>query len=452
MGKRLLFIVLTIAFGAFAGAFAWAFFFLMNQGIHLLWDVFPSWLAQAGLPAFFYPIIFCTIGGLIIGLFAKRFGPYPDDMNTVMAKVKETGRYDYDTIGPSFFGALLPLLFGGSIGPEAGLTGVIAGLCTWVGDRLRFVGSEMRELAQAGTAAVISAIFSTPLFGLAVPLVGAADESDGARSVREVRLDVGKPMKVAIYVLAVAGALGAMGLLGSIFGANGGLPRFTQISCGLPELLWALPLIALGALAGWLFFPFGMLAKKASEVLGDHIIVKPVIAGALLGIFGVLLPYTMFAGESQTEQLAESWMGISAVVLILTGFCKVLATQVCLNLGWRGGHFFPIIFAGISIGYGMAALTGIDPTFALCAVTGALVGAVMRQPVMTMVLLFLVFPLAGAPVLLVAASIGSIVPIPKCMAPAKRGAPDASDAAEAAEATIAAGEPSEPNASNAMGE
>ena len=206
MGKRLLFIVLTIAFGAFAGAFAWAFFFLMNQGIHLLWDVFPSWLAQAGLPAFFYPIIFCTIGGLIIGLFAKRFGPYPDDMNTVMAKVKETGRYDYYTIGPSFFGALLPLLFGGSIGPEAGLTGVIAGLCTWVGDRLRFVGSEMRELAEAGTAAVISAIFSTPLFGLAVPLVGAADESDGARSVCEVRLDVGKPMKVAIYVLAVAGA------------------------------------------------------------------------------------------------------------------------------------------------------------------------------------------------------------------------------------------------------
>ncbi len=427
MGKRLLFIALTIAFGAFAGAFAWAFFFLMNQGIHLLWDVVPSWLAQAGLPALFYPIAFCTAGGLVIGLFAKRFGPYPDDMNTVMAKVKATGRYDYDTLGPSFFGALLPLLFGGSIGPEAGLTGVIAGLCTWVGDRLRFVGSEMRELAEAGTAAVISAIFATPLFGLAVPIVGAADESGGTRSIREVRLGVGKPLKVAIYVLAVAGALGMMGLLGSLFGASGGLPRFTQIACGLPELLWALPLIAVGTLAGWLFFPFGMLAKKVAEALGKHIIVKPIIAGALLGVSGVLLPYTMFAGEAQTEQLAESWMGISATILILTGFCKVLTTQVCLNLGWRGGHFFPIIFAGISIGYGMATLTGIDPTFALCAVTASLVGTVMRQPVMTMVLLFLVFPLAGAPVLLIAASIGSVIPVPGRSAHTEQTAPTPED-------------------------
>ena len=118
----------------------------------------------------------------------------------------------------------------------------------------------------------------------------------------------------------------------------------------------------------------------------------------------------LFAGEAQTEELSLTWTTIGAGLLIATGFVKVFATQLCLNMGWRGGHFFPIIFAGIAIGYGMAALTGIDPVFALCAVTGALVGAVMRQPIMTMVLLFLVY--FGAPVLLVAAAIGSIVPVP----------------------------------------
>lgn len=242
---------MTIAFGAFAGAFVWAFFFLMNAGIQLLWDVVPTSLAAAGLPAVLYPIVFCTLGGLCIGLFAKRFGPYPDDMNTVMAQVKSKGRYEYRHLGASFFGALFPLLFGGSIGPEAGLTGVIAGLCTWVGDRLRFMGAEMRELAEAGCAAAISAIFSTPLFGLAVPVFGSADESNGSRPVSEIRLDVSKPVKIVVYVLAAAGAMGMMALLGSIFGRSGGLPHFSDIALGSLELLWALPLVAIGAVAGW---------------------------------------------------------------------------------------------------------------------------------------------------------------------------------------------------------
>lgn len=413
LASRIIFAFLTVMFGAFAGIFAWAFFFLMNQGIHLLWEVVPKALEDLGLPAMFYPIAFCTLGGLVIGLFTKRFGAYPESMNTVMAKVREEGRYDYKALGPSFFGALLPLLFGGSIGPEAGLTGVIAGLCTWVGDRLRFMGAEMRQLAEAGTAAVISAIFSAPLFGLAVPVVGAADDSDGKLSVADVHLETPKPLKVAVYVLAVAGALGAMMVLGSLFGQSGGLPHFSEIHVGRLELLWALPLALVGALAGWLFFPFGVFARKVSSTLKDHPILQPVIAGITLGALGVALPFVLFAGEAQTEELAQVWTTMGAVVLIATGVLKVFATQLCLNLGWRGGHFFPVIFVGIAIGYGCAALTGIDPAFAFCAVTGALVGAIMRQPIMTVLLLFLVFPAKGAILLLVAAVVGAAIPVPK---------------------------------------
>lgn len=412
MLKRIAYALLTIVFGAFAGAFAWLFFFLMNNGIALIWDTFPAFLSDAGIPVLLYPLVLCVVGGVVIGLFAKRFGAYPESLNAVMGQVKKTGRYEYEHIGTSFFGALLPLLFGGSIGPEAGLTGVIAGLCTWVGDRLRFMGAQMRELAEAGTAAVISAIFATPLFGLAVPVVGAADESDDPKPASQIDLQVPKAMKTAVYLLAVAGALGAMMGLGALFGGGGGLPRFTDISMDVPELVWCVPLAAAGAVAGWLYYPFGALARHVSAALGDHVVVKSVIAGALLGACGIVLPYAMFAGEQQTEILMESWQQIGAVALIATGLVKVLTTQVCLNLGWRGGHFFPLIFAGISLGYGFALLTGIDPVFALCVVTGALMGAVMRQPVMTALLLFLVFPVKGALILLVAAALGSVVPVP----------------------------------------
>lgn len=128
---------------------------------------------------------------------------------------------------------------------------------------------------------------------------------------------------------------------------------------------------------------------------------------------GILLPFTMFAGEVQAEELSEVWTTMSALALIATGLIKVFVTPLCIRFGWRGGHFFPVIFAGISIGYGMAMLTGADPVFCLCACTAALVGGVMRQPLMAVLLLFLCFPVKGVVVMLVAAAIGSAIPLPK---------------------------------------
>lgn len=174
--NRVIFALLTLVLGGLAGAFVWVFFFLLNHGINLFWHVLPEHIG-----AWWWPLAVCLVGGVAIGLFERRFGAYPEDLNKVMAQVKETGRYEYKHIGASAGGALLPLLFGGSVGPEAGLTGVIAGLCTWVGDRLKFLGKEFRELSQAGTAAVLSAVFNAPLFGLAAPLLGSCDEVKAER-------------------------------------------------------------------------------------------------------------------------------------------------------------------------------------------------------------------------------------------------------------------------------
>ena len=367
-----------------------------------------------------YPLAFCVAGGVAIGLFQKNVGPYPDDMNAVLAEVKKTGRYDYRHLGAMFFGALLPLLFGGSIGPEAGLTGVVAGLCSWVGDRLKFVGAEMRELANAGTAAILSAIFSAPLFGLAAPLFGYADDADGRRR----RIDsftatvvsspqVSKPVKTAVYLLSVAGALGAFMLLNEVVGGGSGLPHFSDMAVGTSELAWALPVVALGACAGWLFHGFGWAVGKLSARLGDRVVVKAVVAGAILGVLGIFLPFTLFAGEAQTEMLAQQWTALGAGALLATGFLKVLASQVCLGLGWRGGHFFPLIFSGIAIGYAAAGLFDIDPVFALSVSTAALLGATMRQPLMVALLLILCFPAKAVVFVLAAACLGAAVPVPK---------------------------------------
>ncbi|WP_165170407.1 chloride channel protein [Adlercreutzia sp. ZJ242] len=440
MGKAVrwtVFVVCAVALGAAAGAFAWAFFFLMNRGIELMWGTLPEAL---GSPVW-YPVVMCAAGGLTIGLFAKRFGDYPEGLNEVLGKVKRDSRYEYDHMGASFFGALLPLLFGGSIGPEAGLTGVIAGLCTWVGDRLRFLGAEFRELSSVGVSAVVSAIFSAPLFGLAVPLVGSADGASDARG--EMQLRVPRATKTAVYLCAVAGALGMMMLLGDLFGTGGGLPRFSGIEVGAYELAWGVPLALAGAAAGALYLASGVVVGAIARAMGDRPVVKALVAGIALGCAGMFLPFAMFAGEEQAIELEQMWTSLGAGVLIVTCLVKVVATQVCLGFGWRGGHFFPIIFAGISLGYGFAALTGADAVFCLCACTAGLLGCVMRQPIMVALLLFLCFPVKGVLVMLAAAAIGAAVPVPRSWlgeqgAKGAKGKQDAGAQAEGAEGERAA--------------
>lgn len=409
--RLVLLLVVTVVLGVVAGAVCWAFFFLMNQGIALVWTVIPEALAG---PQPWWPLVICVIGGLLVGLFQKRFPGQPEEMDEVLAQVKATGRYEYKTLFVGFAGALLPLLFGGCLGPEAGLTGVIAGLCTWVGDRLKFLGKEFRDLSGVGIAAIVSAMFSAPLFGLAVPIFGSAEGQV------EGTIRVPKALKLAVYLLAIASALATMLGLGALLGGMGGLPHYSEGAVSGLEMALLLPLALLGGLVGFVFHGAGALAAWASSILGDRPVLKGILAGVILGALGMVLPYTMFAGELQAEELDGLWTTLPAIVLVATAFLKPVTLQMCLGLGWRGGKFFPMIFSGISLGYGMALLTGADPVFCLCACTAGVLGCMMRQPLMAVLLLFLCFPVSSLFTLLAAAVIGSAIPLPKAWQPPRK--------------------------------
>lgn len=240
--NRALFLVSVAVTGALAGAAVWLFFFAMEHGIDFFWTEVPHMLGAASpelasgpfgcLP---YPFFVCLLGGLLIGLYEKLTGTKTDDLNQVMAKVKQDGRYPYDSLGKLSLAALLPLLFGGSIGPEAGLTGVIAGLCSWVGDRMRRFGAEFRELTLLGTQAALTALFTAPVFGFVAPLAGSAD-GDGGSASDEITIKLPKAQKTVVYGIAIAGGLGTYLLLGQLMGGGMGMPRFEAAEVGNLEL------------------------------------------------------------------------------------------------------------------------------------------------------------------------------------------------------------------------
>ena len=112
---------------------------------------------------------------MLIGLWKQKYGDGPEELDKVMKKVKENHRYSYDNIFSTIVSSLLPLIIGASIGPEAGLTGIIAGLCTWAGDKLKTFNREMDELTSIGITATLGTIFASPIFGFVEPLENEED-------------------------------------------------------------------------------------------------------------------------------------------------------------------------------------------------------------------------------------------------------------------------------------
>ena len=416
--NRALFLISVALTGALAGAAVWLFFFAMEHGIDFFWTEIPHMLGAASpelasgpfgcLP---YPFFVCLLGGLLIGLYEKVTGTKTDDLNQVMAKVKQDGRYPYDSLGKLSIAALLPLLFGGSIGPEAGLTGVIAGLFSWVGDRMRRFGAEFRELTLLGTQAALTALFTAPVFGFVAPLAGSADGQDDSSD--EITIKLPKAQKTVVYGIAIAGGLGTYLLLGQLMGGGMGMPRFEAAEMGSLELTWLIPLTLVGMVCGWLFFVSEHASEALAHAIGERPVVKAMLAGLVLAACGTVLPFTMFAGETQADVLMETYLTIPAGVLIATGLVKAMLTPALINLGWRGGHFFPVIFSGVSLGYGFALLTGADPVFCVAVCTASTMGAVMRQPVMVVGLLLMCFPLKGIVAMIIAAVIAAGIPLPK---------------------------------------
>lgn len=408
-GKIALISILSAVLGACSSALIWVILKVMHAGMDLLWTILPARLGmEHSLP---YMLAVTVVGGIIIGLWQKKFGLLPEELPQVMGRVKTEGGYPYNNLHILIVSALLPLIFGGVIGPEAGLTGVIAGLCCWVGDRLKWKGDELAALAQSSMGAALGVIFNAPFFGIVRNL--GIDRTEEKKKHSRVPL-VGKPVRIFIYCMGAAGGLAAFAGLGALFGGSSGLPRFAaKHTIGWIQWMWFPAVVAAAIVAGLCYLFFARFSWKMGMLLQNRRVVSCVVAGVCIAVAAYFLPLTMFSGEHEMGELMGTWSAYSVKILLMTALAKMLLVNLCIQLGWRGGSIFPLIFSGVAAGYAFAAMTGIDPSFAVAAMTAGLYGYVSRKTVMTVAVLLLCFPPVYILPLAGAAVIVTRIPVPK---------------------------------------
>lgn len=394
-------ILFTAVLGAIGGAMVWGFLRLLTICTKALWVDVP-----ASLDFQWYPLILCIAGGLIIGILHHFFGDYPEELPVVMGKIKKTGSYPYKNMPVLLILAFLPLLFAGSVGPEAGLTGIIAGLCSWVGDNIKYAQKEKERYSEIGEAITLGVIFHAPLFGiLAVEEPGMAEDREKA--------SIPKPVKLVLYGIAIGAALGIIAILRHFFGAAAeGLPRLEFTVPEWQDYVLMLLYIPVGLILFLVFEGSEWIAKKVAGIIPA--IPRGILGGALIGIAAMYLPIILFSGEEQMGELPAVFGTYTPLFLILIAVLKCCLTTCSIHFGFRGGHFFPLIFACVCGGFGVSMLLFGDSAsshvvFAAAVVTASTLGAQMKKPAAVTMLLMLMFPVRMLLPILLAAALGSLV-------------------------------------------
>lgn len=275
-------------------------------------------------------------------------------------------------------GGLLALLGGGSLGPEALVTHLVVLATRWV---WRGKDSLVVAAAMAGSLG----LFQTPLVGASV-LAGPGWQL----MWRWLPGTIG----------AVAGFVCFNGLSG-VAGGLQGLPYHGPVS-GPQDMS-----LVIGGLIGGVVGSSGGLALQAwrhwlrgLEPL-RRFWLAPLLTGLLLGLALWLLPLAPFSGEHQLRPMLLGAWSLTPGLAFLSGAAKLLLVGLCLETGWRGGQFFPVIMGSAAIGLGLHQLFPELGTLASwCgSVVGGSLGVLVPSPLLALILGITLLQGHGAPAL-----------------------------------------------------
>ena len=335
-----------------------------------------------------FPLVVCALGGVLVGLWGKHCGYTLDTLGTVVASCRREGGYRIRNWGQTLVLFLLPIAFGGAVGPEAGMSCFAAALATLALGAMRRAGYAVTDPATDPLRAAVRVL---------------APGNAEAKELRARRRWVRDALWAWCGLGFVAGAL----LFSHIFGKGEGMPRFAPVDYRTFDLGASVLALAIA----FALFTINEAASRAIPRLvgGLGTVTRAVICGLVLGAVACFLPDVLFSGQSATGELMGDWASRGAALLAATAVVKLILTNLCESSGWVGGEFFPLIFCGVSGGYAAAALLGVDPLLPVAVCAGAFVATHTRKPLLAVCVLAICFPPLSLPAVAVGAFIGAKV-------------------------------------------
>lgn len=358
-----------------------AFLFLMAEkfGSHLLWE---SWGHSVSFPNL-YKGLLLLIGGLFVFALKKKWGSLPRTSHELMEELKEQQTVNYRHTWRSLVLALLILVLGAGVGPEAPLLGAVIAYSIWQADKLRYLEANREQLKQLPLKDKLVRVLHPNQYLLTYP----ASQKGTDKKKR---------------LFFIVNGLIVFVLLMRMTDQPSFITKLGDSQWQAAELVLILPLMFYGLLFGTVY---RWLMKKIKGSLKK--LPLPLIGKILLGavaIFGVAVfaPSLLFSGQHAMHSVVE--MGLELPVLALLGLSllKLIFLEVCLETGWTGGDIFPITFASILQGFAFAQLLpAYDPLFVVLVISLSLAVTLLQKEWLAGIFISLFFPVKLWPIALI---------------------------------------------------
>lgn len=380
------------AIGVIGGLIATAYYYLLENSMHLVWHQLPE-LLQTWVPGEFlsqnYVWIAATIGGLLVGL-SLHFMGLPGEVAFVVDKVHDPGRIEMQQTPAMIVASLFSIVAGGSAGPEAPLVQVNGSVGGWLGTKLNLSLPTVRILTFCGMSAALGAFFGAPLggalFALEIPHRRGLEYYEAL-----IPAVLSAIMSFTVFRLTTGLSIGGMYHFASI-------PPLT-----LMNLLEGAILGAVGAAIALLFVLVFRVVGYLTEPLHHQTVLLATLGGLSIGLIALVFPQTLFFGEKQIDTIIEQGANYGIALLLMIGLAKMLAISCTLHSGFRGGFIFPLFYIGSAIGLAISlGFPQIHPTIAMVCLMAAVNVAITKTPISTTVILSVIADTSMVPVIVLA--------------------------------------------------
>ncbi|MEA1903790.1 MAG: chloride channel protein [Actinomycetota bacterium] len=373
----------AVALGAITGVFSLVYLFLVEEGTHALWgdEGSTEWFSGG-----VWSIVIPIGAGLLIGLtyvllkLPARFDGFISEL--------QDGHVEPSTAPGALLVAVISLIGGASLGPEAplGTAGGAAG--TWLARRAGADEERVRVATFTGISGAFGGLLSTPLGG---PLLAFELEHEQTHSYYFNHLVPG----------VIAGAV-SFGILYPTLGAPFlGLYDVPTADFRSWMLLAGVGIGLFGAVAAILIGRTIKAITTLMSPLDSRPILRGLVGGAAIAAIAFTSPLTLFSGVDGLVPIIDNPTQFGVLALVILAILKTMAMSVSIGGGFYGGTIFPMFFIGGTLGVVVhiifpAIPIGLALGATMSAVGGTLAMIPLAMTIITSLLVKADFLMSGA--------------------------------------------------------
>ncbi|EGO8431836.1 chloride ion channel protein [Enterococcus faecalis] len=332
-----------------------------------------------------YYFVLCVLGAWVLSYLKKRFGQVPQTAHEALTELKAKQSVDYSGVFRNLLAALVILIFGAGVGPEAALLGAIISLSVWQSDKLRYLYFHYDEQEQQTFWTKIQRLLHPQQFVQRYDTRLAPVDKKKLKQVMN-GLFIVNGLVVFTFLMKLVGHPSFITKLGT------GKIEMASLWLILPALLTA---FVISNAYQWLQAALAKLCQPFEEK--QSILVS--FGAACIFLFVILMPRLLFSGQSFMHLVPSFGSQQAWYILVVAAIMKLVFLQVCLHTGWIGGDIFPVVFSAILIGFAVAQFfPTIDSLFVVAIFATSLTTQILGTILVPGIFVGLFFPITLWPV------------------------------------------------------